>query len=141
MIVSSRLFEAYIECTTKCWLRSRAEPAAGNIYAEWVRAQNEAYRQDALKKLLASLPEGGHAIAPPISKNSKNTTWRIAVDVRLQTNELESHLHAVERIAAHRQSPSPHQLRKRTRSQGPFLSQHYPVRRPGQYHPVYSLSF
>ena len=53
MIVSSRLFEAYIECTTKCWLRSRAEPAAGNVYAEWARAQNEAYRQDALKKLLA----------------------------------------------------------------------------------------
>ena len=53
MIVSSQLFEDYIECATKCWLRSRAEPAAGNIYAEWARVQNEAYRQDALKKLLA----------------------------------------------------------------------------------------
>ena len=53
MIVSSQLFEAYIECATKCWLRSRAEPAAGNVYAEWARAQNEAYRQDGLKKLLA----------------------------------------------------------------------------------------
>src|SRR3982075_829296 len=28
---------------------------------------------------------------------------------------------------AHRQSPSPRHLRKRTRSQGPFLSQHYPA--------------
>jgi response regulator RpfG family c-di-GMP phosphodiesterase len=32
MIVSSQLFEAYIECATKCWLRSRAEPAAGNVW-------------------------------------------------------------------------------------------------------------
>ena len=25
MIVSSQLFEVFLECTTKCWLRSRAE--------------------------------------------------------------------------------------------------------------------
>ena len=43
MIVSSQLFEAYIECATKCWLRSRAEPATGNFYAEWARMQNEIY--------------------------------------------------------------------------------------------------
>lgn len=100
MIVSSQLFEAYIECPTKCWLRSRVEPAAGNVYAEWARAQNEAYRQDALKKLLAVLPEGNRAMGPPISKSSKDATWRIAIDVRLRTNELESRLHAVERIAS-----------------------------------------
>jgi hypothetical protein len=100
MIVSSQLFEAYLECSTKCWLRSRAEPAAGNVYAEWARAQNEAYRQDALKKLLADLPEGDRAMGPPISKNSKDATWRIAIHVRLRTNELESCLHAVERIAS-----------------------------------------
>jgi predicted ester cyclase len=86
MMVSSQLFEAYIDCATKCWLRSRAEPAAGNVYAEWAQAQNETYRQDALKELLAGLPEGDHAIAPPISKNSKDAIWRIAVDVRLREN-------------------------------------------------------
>ena len=35
MIVSAPLFEAYLECSTKCWLRARAEPSAGNAYAEW----------------------------------------------------------------------------------------------------------
>src|SRR5712664_4922943 len=30
-------------------------------------------------------------------------------------------------LQAHRQSPRPRHLRKRTRSQGPFLSQHYPA--------------
>ena len=100
MIVSSQLFEAYIECATKCWLRSHAEPAAANVYAEWARAQNEVYRQDALKELLAVLPEGDRAMGPAISKNSKDATWRIAIDVRLRTNELESCLHAVERTAS-----------------------------------------
>ena len=98
MIVSSQLFEAYLECSTKCWLRSRAEPAAGNVYAEWARAQNETYCQDGLKRLLAILPESDRATAPPIPKNSKDATWRLAIDVRWRTSDLESRLHAVERI-------------------------------------------
>lgn len=100
MIVSSPLFEAFLECSTKCWLRSRAEPTAGNIYAEWARAQNEAYCEDGLKHLLAIVPESDRAIAPPISKNPKDATWRLAIDVRLRTNDLESRLPAVERISS-----------------------------------------
>ena len=100
MIVTARLFEAYIECSTKCWLRSRAEPPAGNIYAEWVRGQNETYRQDGLKLLLASFPENDRAIGPPISQNSKDATWRIAIDVRLQINDLESRPQVIERITS-----------------------------------------
>ena len=100
MIVTARLFEAYIECSTKCWLRSRAEPSAGNIYAEWVRKQNETYRQDGLKLLLASFPENDRAIGPPISQNSKDATWRIAIDVRLQINDLESRPQVIERITS-----------------------------------------
>ena len=70
MTVSSQIF-AYLECPTKCWLRSPAEPPAGNVYAEWVRGQCESYRQDGLKVLLASIPESACVIDPPISKNSK----------------------------------------------------------------------
>ena len=56
MIVNSHLFEAFLECSTKCWLRSRAESITGNAYAEWVRAQNEAYCEGGLKRLFAMLP-------------------------------------------------------------------------------------
>jgi hypothetical protein len=104
-IVSFPIFEAYLECVTKCWLRSRAEPSAGNVYAEWARAQNEAYRQDGLNKLLATFAEGDFAMRPLISKNSKNATWRIAIDVPLRTNDLESRLHAVERVASNQFTP------------------------------------
>ena len=100
MIISSQLIEAYIECAIKYWLRSRAELAGENVYAEWARAQNEAYRRDGLKHLLAILPENKCAMGPPISKNSKDATWRIAFDVRLRTNDLESRMHAVEMIAS-----------------------------------------
>ena len=98
MIVNSHLFEAFLECSTKCWLRSRAEPTAGNTYAEWARAQSKAYYEDGLKRLLAMFPESNRAIAAPISENLKDATWRVIGDIRLSTNNLELHLQAVERM-------------------------------------------
>jgi hypothetical protein len=98
MIISSHIFEAHLECSTKCWLRSRAEPITGNTYAEWARAQNEAYYEGGLKRLFAMHPESDRAMGPPISKNSKDVTWRIAIDLRLRTNNLETHIRAVEKM-------------------------------------------
>ena len=51
----SRLFEAYLECSTKCWLRSRAEPATGNFYAEWAHLQNECSKASKAAEYLRSL--------------------------------------------------------------------------------------
>jgi predicted RecB family nuclease len=96
--ISSALFEAYIECPTKCWLRSRAEPSLGNHYAEWARQQNDAYWGHGLKRLLAMLPETDCAIGPLLSKRAKDATWKLAIDLSLHLNGLESHLHAIERI-------------------------------------------
>jgi hypothetical protein len=96
MIVSSPLFEAYLECSTKCWLRSRAEPKTPNAYAEWASLQNETYYQDRIKCLLEMFPESDRVIAPSISKHAKDA-WRIATDVHLRMNGLETYLQAVER--------------------------------------------
>src|SRR5882762_10456330 len=98
MIISSQIFEAYLECPTKCWLRSRAEPITGNFYAEWARLQNETYLEYGLKRSFATVPESDRATAPPIPKNPKDVTWCLAIDVRWRTREQESRLQAVERI-------------------------------------------
>jgi predicted RecB family nuclease len=100
MIISSELFESYLQCPTKCWLRSRAEPPAGNSYAEWVNSRNKTYLRNGLKRLLIDFTEGDCVIAPPIAKNPKDFTWRLASDVRCKTKEAESCLQAVERVAA-----------------------------------------
>ena len=98
MIVSSELFEAYLECSTKSWLHSRPEPATGNFYAGWARQQNETYLEYGIKRSFAIVPESDRATAPPIPKNPKDVTWCLAIDVRWRMRELESHLQAVERI-------------------------------------------
>src|SRR3954453_20537922 len=98
MIITSPLFEAYLDCKTKCWLRAKAERGAGNAYADWARLKGESYYEDGCKHLVAMFPENARVIAPHISMKTKTLTWRVATDVRLQTNRLESCLQAIETV-------------------------------------------
>jgi CRISPR/Cas system-associated exonuclease Cas4 (RecB family) len=53
MKLTSSLLEAYLKCPTKCYLRSTGQTGAGNAYAEWVREQNDAYRNEGAQRLVA----------------------------------------------------------------------------------------
>jgi hypothetical protein len=75
MMVNAPLFEAYLECSTKCWLRARAEPSASNAYAEWVCLKNETYYKNALQLLFTRFPESERAIAPTISNPSSTVRF------------------------------------------------------------------
>jgi len=98
MTITSHLFEAYLKCPTKCWLRSQGEACEENAYAHWVWTQNEAYRNEGTKRLLDGVPQNERVIAPPVPHNPKSAKWRLAVDLMTQTRNLESRLHAVERV-------------------------------------------
>jgi predicted RecB family nuclease len=96
-MISSHLFEAYLECPTKCWLRAQNEPATGNVYAEWGRAQNESYRKAWVERRVAIVAEADRALSPTSEANLKEATWRFAVDIGVQANDLECRIPAVER--------------------------------------------
>jgi hypothetical protein len=104
MILSSPLFEAFLECDTKCWLRARAETGTGNIYAQWIRLKNETYCEDGRKRLVAMFPEIARTIAAPLAQHAKDSTWRLATDVRLQTNRLASSLQGIEKAPPERRN-------------------------------------
>src|SRR6266581_7728700 len=80
MTITPHLFEAFLKCPTKCWLRFTGEPRTGNTYAEWVQSEHESYRADAAKRLIANAPADGCAVAP-IAENLKTAKWLLAVDV------------------------------------------------------------
>ena len=46
MTITPYLYEAYLKCPTKCFLRALGEIATGNAYADWVRTQNASYRMN-----------------------------------------------------------------------------------------------
>ncbi|HEX7617310.1 MAG TPA: hypothetical protein VF480_01180, partial [Verrucomicrobiae bacterium] len=84
MKILSHLFEAFLKCPTKCWLRFTSEPPSGNEYAEWVQTEIESYRVAASKQSLVNLPESECAI-PPAAANLKTAKWQFAVDIPART--------------------------------------------------------
>ena len=100
MRISSDLFNAFLKCPTKCWLRAAGEPASGNAYAEWVKSQNVSYHATEIERLLSETPKGEMVVSPP-PESLKAAKWRLAANLaahaRMNTCLLESEVHAVER--------------------------------------------
>lgn len=86
MKITSDLFEAFLKCPTKCWLRASGELDSGNTYAEWVKSQTASYRTIQAEKLLSETPKNDCIVSPP-PENLKNGKWRLAVNVLAQTPE------------------------------------------------------
>ena len=65
MKMTSDLFEAYLKCPTKCYLRSFGETETENVYADWVRTQNESYRSQGIKRLTEGAASDEIVVGPP----------------------------------------------------------------------------
>ncbi|MBE0545874.1 MAG: IS66 family transposase [Verrucomicrobia bacterium] len=101
MQITPELFQAYLKCPMKCWLRAAGEVSTGNAYAEWVKSQDQSYHATGAARLVGALPNGDVAICPD-SGNLKSVRWKLATNVAVQAQvnscSVASHLHAVERI-------------------------------------------
>ena len=102
--ITSHLFEAFLKCETKCWLRSSNEPETGNAYAEWFRTKSNSYRIENAKRMLETTPETQRAVSPEMTR-LKTASWQFAATILARTNDkaqyqwsAETCLHAVERI-------------------------------------------
>src|SRR5216684_3009393 len=98
MTINSQLFEAYLKCPTKCFLRAHREAASGNAYGEWVRNQNEAYRSAGVSRLREHVPREGWASSTPDPPDIEAGNWRLVADFPAQGQNLESRVHVVERV-------------------------------------------
>ena len=103
MKITPAVFDAYLKCPTKCWLRATGESADENPYAVWVREQNLAYREIEAARLIAAMPPDEVSLIPHL-ENAKAATWRLAcslaVQTKMESDIVESEIHMVERLPA-----------------------------------------
>src|SRR5262245_42895260 len=92
MNITSYLFEAYLKCPTKCFLRSRGEAGDGNAYADWVRSQTDSYRNEQIKELTITATRDGRIITAPLTGNPKVTERGYTFDFVARAQNLESHI-------------------------------------------------
>ena len=98
MTITADIVEAFLKCPTKCYLRSLGEVGTGNAYAEWVRTQNELWRREGIKRLMAGTAPGECVGSPSVTTNLNTAKWRLAIEYVVRSRNMESDLHAVERI-------------------------------------------
>jgi len=102
MKITPDLFDAFLKCPMKYWLRTAGEPGLGNAYAKWERSQNESYRTTATERLLSETPKDD-SVFSPLMENLKTAQWRLATSLvaQAQMNSciLESEIHAVARAS------------------------------------------
>ena len=82
MTITADLFEAYLKCPMKCWLRAKknCEAAAGNAYSEWAERQAAAHRSKGIERLFAAVSETECAIS--LQKEALTTAkCRLAANV------------------------------------------------------------
>ncbi len=106
MQITSGLFDAYLKCPTKCFLRSKGEQGVGNAYAEWVQTRDESYRNDGIRCLQERMAQDECVIRPPSAGNLKAAKWRLAVDFMAHAQDCESGIDVLERIPLERRGGS-----------------------------------
>jgi predicted RecB family nuclease len=98
--ITSRLFETYLACPTKCFLRSIGEAEKGNAFTSWAEMRTEAYRLEGAKRLTA-----GHSLefdtSHPEPSHWRNAQWDFALNRVVRAQSLEASIHVVQRIPAH----------------------------------------
>jgi predicted RecB family nuclease len=98
MTITNHLFEAFLKCPTKCYLRSLGETGTENAYTDWFRIQNESYRSEGIKRLMEGAAPDEFVVGPPGTKNLKTAKWRLALNLVARAHNMESSIHAVERV-------------------------------------------
>jgi predicted RecB family nuclease len=98
MTVTSSLFDAYLKCPTKCFLKSCGETDGRNAYANCIQTKSENYRSQGRKRIVDTLPFGKYVTSSVDVRLLRTGKWRFAVDFSAQVQDLASTIDAVERI-------------------------------------------
>ncbi len=103
--ITSRLFEAYLACPTKCYLQFKGELGAGSDYTDWATKRAESYCRNGIQELTAALPlELGSGSLE--SGRWKNASWHFALDQIVRAQDWEASLQVVQRIPPGGTNPS-----------------------------------
>ncbi len=84
--------------TDDLFLRSRGEAGAGNAYAAWVRTNDEVFRVEGNKRLVAEVAPDKCATGTQAMGNLKPAQWHLGIDFAVQNQNLQCSCHAVEQI-------------------------------------------
>src|SRR5947209_8634263 len=97
MPVTDEIFKAFLECETKALLKFSGEDERHAAIGDWQKNIAEDFKQKCHLRLRSSLGENTYLVGSLPEKEAEHR-YRFVFDCPIQTHEMESHLHALERL-------------------------------------------
>ncbi len=97
MLITDEIFQAFLVCENKAYIRLIGDVGPQREFTEWERSRFEEFKQKCLEKLRSNFGDYEHlsdVVSPYTLEKSK---CRFIVDCVLQTQEFHSHIHVLER--------------------------------------------
>ena len=95
-IITSRLFEAFGKCPTKCYHLSKGERATGNVFADWLVDQQKLYREEGFRRLTEKKKTKQYGMGHLNGTAVEDKQWQFALNCVVTSQSWESHLNAIE---------------------------------------------
>ena len=98
MLITDEIFHAFLVCENKSYLKLSGGVGSQREFTELERSRFEKFKQECLEKLCSKFGEYEHpsdALSPQVLGKIK---CHFIVDCVLQTQDFQSHIHALERF-------------------------------------------
>src|SRR5215472_8739363 len=100
MLITDAIFHAFLQCETKAHLKLAGAVGDQRAFPAWERHIVEDYKQQCYRQWRADFGEASCLVGGAFPSDLDNSLCRFVLDCRVSAQEVQSHLHAVEQVAA-----------------------------------------
>ena len=97
-LITNQLFEAYLKCPTKCFLKAKGEVGDSNAYSKVFQTWELAYLDKYYERITHDTKQE-YVFSPNISENLKTMKWNLGINLPVSTLKLETIIQAIERVS------------------------------------------
>jgi predicted RecB family nuclease len=100
MLITDDIFQAFLQYETKSHLKLTGVAGDHRAFLEWERHLIEDYKRQCHRQWRADFGEAECLVGEAFPHDLDNSLCRFVLDCRVRTQEMQSNLHALERVAA-----------------------------------------
>src|SRR5438105_2274915 len=98
MLVTEKIFQAFLKCETKSFLISSGSGSTKSEFRGWQRYTAEDFKQKCFVYLRSSLKEDGCLVSTLPTKGAEDK-YRLVLDCHVLAQGMQTHIHALERTS------------------------------------------
>jgi hypothetical protein len=98
MLITDEIFQAYLKCQTKCYLKFSDAVDGKNEFHDWQQRLYEEYKRICWALLRSSCREDECFLGTPPLQQLANKKYQLVINCLVQADEIQSQIHALERV-------------------------------------------